>query len=275
MAMAARYLTVNGEILSEKRNAARRDYLPDPLGSTAALLDSSQSKTDTFTYWPYGETRTAAIPSGTPFQFVGTLGYYTDAGSHRVYVRARIDITRLGRWLTVDPLWPNEDAYAYARFSPALYADVSGKKVQLCRRPVVADCLDWNITHWFLRTTQCGDVGYGLGLGGGVPVGPGVSLGNKNDGVVFGNQMGDAKELRCMDLPYDFKVESCLCQKAKNAARGWRLCGIIWTGACYNFETNNCQHFIQALIVKCTGRRITKPMIGGPPFRDSECKENY
>ena len=46
-----RYTTVNGEIISEKRNGVRSLYVPDPLGSTVALLDNTQTKTDTFEYW--------------------------------------------------------------------------------------------------------------------------------------------------------------------------------------------------------------------------------
>ena len=49
------YLTVNGEILSETRNGVESDYIPDPQGSTAALIDSSGAITDTFAWWPYGE----------------------------------------------------------------------------------------------------------------------------------------------------------------------------------------------------------------------------
>lgn len=130
MPMAARYLTIDGEVLSEKRGAEKRDYLPDPLGSTAALLDSSQIKSDTFTYWPYGEVRTRTGSTPTPFQFVGTLGYYTDLGTDRVYVRARIYIPSLGRWLTADPLWPREDAYGYADLSAVSMIDPFGKKPQ-------------------------------------------------------------------------------------------------------------------------------------------------
>ena len=48
-----RYTTVNGEIIAEKRDGVRKLYMPDPLGSTAALLNSSQARTDTFSYWPY------------------------------------------------------------------------------------------------------------------------------------------------------------------------------------------------------------------------------
>ena len=58
MAMRVAYTVVNGRILSENRGGVKRDYVSDSLGSTVALLDSTQTKTDTWTYWPYGEVRT-------------------------------------------------------------------------------------------------------------------------------------------------------------------------------------------------------------------------
>jgi len=97
------YTTVNGEILSENRNGVKRDYVPDPLGSTIALLDNTQTKTDTFEYWPYGDVRARTGTTATPFQFVGTLGYYRDSAV-RTYVRARILDSPIGRWMTTDPI---------------------------------------------------------------------------------------------------------------------------------------------------------------------------
>ncbi len=72
MPMKVRYTSVNGEVIAENRGGVRKLYLPDPLGSTLALVDNTQTKTDTFTYWPYGEeaSRTGSTP--TPFRFVGT-----------------------------------------------------------------------------------------------------------------------------------------------------------------------------------------------------------
>ena len=57
-----------------------------PLGNTVALLDNTLTVTDSWEYWPYGETRSGS--SATPFTFVGTLGYFKDT-STRTYVRAR------------------------------------------------------------------------------------------------------------------------------------------------------------------------------------------
>jgi len=39
--MKARYTAVGGEVVSEVRDGIRRDYVPDPLGSTVALLDDT------------------------------------------------------------------------------------------------------------------------------------------------------------------------------------------------------------------------------------------
>src|SRR5438477_8650243 len=103
MAMRVRYTVIDGEVVCEKRSGVERDYVPDPLGSTVALLDSTQTQTDTFTYWPYGEERTRTGTTATPFRFVGTEGYYRDSSS-RTYVRARHLDTAKGRWMTKDPV---------------------------------------------------------------------------------------------------------------------------------------------------------------------------
>jgi len=55
------------------------------------------------------------------------MGYYGDSPG-RVYVRARYLRPSLGRWLTVDSLWPNESAYSYALMNPVTYIDKSGLK---------------------------------------------------------------------------------------------------------------------------------------------------
>ncbi len=44
MAMKACYTVVNGEVLSENRDGVKRDYIPDALGNTIALMDSTGAK---------------------------------------------------------------------------------------------------------------------------------------------------------------------------------------------------------------------------------------
>src|SRR5579872_4997763 len=128
MALKTRYTVVNGEVLSENRGGTIRDYVPDPLGSTVALLDNTQAQQSTFSYWPYGEVKTSSGPTSTPFQFVGTRGYFRDSAS-KEYVRARYLDTQKGRWLTQDPIGfdaGDYNLYRYVRNRPVTADDPTG-----------------------------------------------------------------------------------------------------------------------------------------------------
>jgi RHS repeat-associated protein len=126
MALAVVYANFGGGIVSESRSSVVRDYMPDPLGSTAALLDGTQTKTDTWEYWPYGEVASRMGTSVTPFTFVGILGYFKDVLDKLFYIRARDLQPHYGRWLTEDPLWPDEPAYAYVHNNPVNLTDPNG-----------------------------------------------------------------------------------------------------------------------------------------------------
>jgi RHS repeat-associated protein len=128
MPMAVTYTTLDGEIISETRNGVESDYLPDPLGNTVALTNSSQAKTDTWTFWPYGEVQSHVGSSVTPYTYGGTLGYRTDVASSFIYVEARELRPGLTRWQTVDPLWPEEYPYTYALDGPQTNIDPSGSQ---------------------------------------------------------------------------------------------------------------------------------------------------
>ncbi len=135
------YLTWEGEILSETRSGVESDYLPDPLGSTAALLNSSQVKTDTFSWWPYGEQRSHSGTSLTPFGFNGTWGNY--GGLNGIYIGSRILSPQSSSWKTVDKFWPYEMPYSYVSNNPLTFSDVSGNdkygKIEGCKNSG-----DWN-----------------------------------------------------------------------------------------------------------------------------------
>ena len=125
MAMTVRYSVANGEVFAEKRSGSTRFYRSDALGSVAALYDNSQTKTDSKTYWPYGETRTSSGSFGSKNGFVGALGCRTQVDGE-VYMRARIEEPKDGRWMTVDPLWPAIKPYVYVSNSPATAVDKLG-----------------------------------------------------------------------------------------------------------------------------------------------------
>ncbi len=128
MAMKVRYTVVNGEVLSENRGGVKRDYLPDTQGNTIGLTDNTQAITDTFSYYPYGEVASRTGTTATPFQFLGTLGYYRDSAS-RTYVRARTLNTAQGRWMTQDPIGfkgGDYNLYRYVNNRPTVLTDPSG-----------------------------------------------------------------------------------------------------------------------------------------------------
>ncbi len=126
MAMSVVYTNFCGMLVSETRGGVERDYVPDTLGSTAALVDSSQTITDRWEYWPYGEVSQRAGAHPTSFTFVGMLGYFKDILDKMLYVRARHVRPDLARWLTVDPLWPPMPAYEYVGSRPSEQTDPSG-----------------------------------------------------------------------------------------------------------------------------------------------------
>ena len=162
--MSARYTVIDGEVVAQERGGVRHQLVPDPLGSTVALYDDSGTKTDTFSYWPYGESsgRTGTTP--TPFQYVGTLGYYRDASS-REYVRARyLDMAR-GRWITEDPIFgswlaegiysPDEtftNLYIYCDLQPTSIVDESGLQPWDMG---FGDPIAPNYTKWCGKTRRC------------------------------------------------------------------------------------------------------------------------
>jgi RHS repeat-associated protein len=125
MAMSVGYTNFGGELVAEDRGGVTSYYVPDNLGSTVSLLDSTGSISDTFTYWPYGEIRTRTGSTATLFTYVGGLGYYR-VSSTRFYVQARDLRVDQARWATVDPLWPWQKAYGYVDNQPTDNIDPSG-----------------------------------------------------------------------------------------------------------------------------------------------------
>ena len=125
-------VVLEGEVVGHVKGSEKRDYIVDPLGSVVAYLNSSQALTDQFEYWPYGEL-IAEIEAGTePFLWVGSLGYFRESDL-RTYIRAREYRQDLGSWMQLDPLWPGEQAFAYALHQPTSAIDLSGTQTKISR----------------------------------------------------------------------------------------------------------------------------------------------
>jgi hypothetical protein len=69
--MSARYTVIDGEVVAQERGGVRHQLVPDALGSTVALYDDSGTKTDTFSYWPYGEGSGRTGTTTMKFLFFG------------------------------------------------------------------------------------------------------------------------------------------------------------------------------------------------------------
>ncbi|MEQ1824131.1 MAG: RHS repeat-associated core domain-containing protein [Fimbriimonadaceae bacterium] len=123
--MSARVSNIGGRIVGVKRNGVYHSHQHDALGNTIALINDAGVVTDTYAYWPYGELRTSTGSTTNPFKFCGAWGYYTDT-TGRTYVRARTLRPGLTRWMTVDPLWPNQPRYVYCLATPTLRFDYFG-----------------------------------------------------------------------------------------------------------------------------------------------------
>lgn len=123
--MAVRTFTfVEGELIHQYDGTNSHDILPDPLCNVVGLLGANSGIEFDFEYWPYEEVP-SAFSSVTPYRYIGAQGYYSDIYS-RVYVVARHYRAPYGRWMTVDPLWPDEPAFGYASSSPMVNIDASG-----------------------------------------------------------------------------------------------------------------------------------------------------
>ena len=118
-------VVLEGEVVGHVKGSEKRDYIVDPLGAVVAYLNSSQTLTDQFEYWPYGELVTEVETEVQPFLWVGSLGYIRE-NDLRTYIRAREYRQDLGSWMQLDPLWPLSPATSYAFARPLIFTDPSG-----------------------------------------------------------------------------------------------------------------------------------------------------
>ncbi len=130
-----RYTTVNGEVIAEKRAGVRRFYVPDAVGATVALLDSSQVQSDTFGFWPYGEEQARSGSTPTALRFGGGLGYYSDPSSVIYLAEGHLRADR-GRLLTPNAMPSDQRTYAFAANRPSAFVPPRSRRAK--PRPVGA-----------------------------------------------------------------------------------------------------------------------------------------
>jgi RHS repeat-associated protein len=120
-----------GGLISQRRNGATYYHHYDALGSTRLLTDASQTVTDTYDYYAFGEVQSSSGSTANPFKFVGRLGYYDDPSADLQYLRARYYAPAYGRFLSADPEDYEETKYGYADNWPLVATDPSGRRVTI------------------------------------------------------------------------------------------------------------------------------------------------
>jgi YD repeat-containing protein len=154
-------LTLDSEIVA----CGAKDLLTDPLGSLVKEISAGASLGSLVELYPYGTMVPTSPKTSTPFVYIAAYGYYKDT-AERDYVRARELMKATGRWMQIDPMWPDEEEYEVALSSPVTFADPSGlgctpTEVLKCLRRGYSGCVEIRNTFRFLcflirtRTAKC------------------------------------------------------------------------------------------------------------------------
>ena len=135
-----------GSVLSQRRSTTSSILHADALGTTRLLTSSTQTTTDTYLLDAWGNPITSSGTTVNPFRWVGRFGYYQDASTGLVYVRARIYQPILSRWTGLDPavFLDGPNRYKYVNCNSVLLRDVTGLKVQEYYDPETAVNMPWS-----------------------------------------------------------------------------------------------------------------------------------
>jgi len=117
-----------GPLMSQRRGGQTNYYHFDGQGSTRQMTDASQNVTDSARYSAFGEVLGISGSTTNPFGYKGAIGYYVNAQSPELYVRARELATNLGRWTSLDPVGFSYDTnlYRYVASRPLDMFDPTG-----------------------------------------------------------------------------------------------------------------------------------------------------
>jgi RHS repeat-associated protein len=123
-----------GSVVSQRRSSTSHWPHADALGTTRLLTSSTQTTTDTYLLDAWGNSVTSSGTTVNPFRWVGRYGYYQDASTGLVYVRARMYMPTVARWVSLDPLAfiDGMNQYRYVKNSSTTFVDPSGLKYIKC-----------------------------------------------------------------------------------------------------------------------------------------------
>jgi len=100
-------------------------YHSDFRGSIVAMTNATQAITHKYSYGPFGEILNQNETDPNPFKYVGAYGVMDD-GVGIYFMRARYYDTKIGRFISEDPVW-DVNLYAYGDNNPISTFDPDGK----------------------------------------------------------------------------------------------------------------------------------------------------
>jgi RHS repeat-associated protein len=115
-----------GELISTRRGTTNWCYHYDGIGSTRKLTGDTQNITDTYIFDGFGNEVFQRGATTNPFRYKGEVGYYTNAATNDIYVRARTYQPVTGRWLSKDPLGTIDGPNLFAAYFAPGGFDASG-----------------------------------------------------------------------------------------------------------------------------------------------------
>ena len=230
------YNTVNGRMISQKKNGVRTNFHTDALGSITTTTVNGAVE-NTYRYKPYGETLAKTGTAEDPrFLWTGDTGSRkTQAKASEHYNRARHYSNSYALWSTVDDKFPNELQYAYSVNNPTTFIDPSGNAIEAAR-----DCYD----------TLC-----------------------KYD--IRGNIIGtypDHKDILRKHINAACKIIMS-CWHLPSCKSGFKTCATQDSQALERLECmyRKCTSSDYGVSIGCGDARCHSPFTGWPPFSDYPC----
>ena len=218
------------EFLTRTEGGTAKSLLPDALGSTIALGDSTGTIQTQYTYEPFGITTQTGTASTNSYKYTGR----EDDSTGLAYYRARYYQPRLQRFVAEDPIGfrgGDFNLYTYVGGNPLRWTDPLGLEVQICSRL-------WTPSSFFSpHTFLCVD----SNCSGKYPVGNIFS----SPGVIR-NDSDDKQSASCSAVPGQQSDPACFenCVSKRVMNRGS-------SGDFYNYAGANCGQWAVDVISQC------------------------
>jgi RHS repeat-associated protein len=141
-------------------------YTFDAIGSTQQLVTAAGAVANSYAYTPFGTLLQSMQTLLNPFQYVGEFGVMRDEYGLD-FMRARFYVVSIGRFTTVDPVYPVSGAntYLYVLNSPLAFVDANGEWVQFVVSGIVG-AIGGAITGGAVDAVTGGNVWEGVLWGG-------------------------------------------------------------------------------------------------------------